>query len=191
MSWREILESVPSRWMLVLVLVALALVVFQMLRGDALVCPDGSIFAKRCDPTTAVDLPSDAVVAFAGKDGCPDGWTEYPEAAGRFIVGAGRHSEHNRYGNPVTPKKVGDRGGEDQVKLKIEHMPKHLHQNPTRGSGRKGRVPTLQAMDDGHKDGGRHQRPTNITGGSQPHDNMPPYVALLYCKRDVSKPSGK
>ena len=184
MSLREILESVPSRWMLVLVLVALALVAFQMLRGDALVCPDGSIFAKKCDPITAINLPSDAVVAFAREDGCPVGWTEYPDAAGRFIVGAGRHSEHNQYGNPVPEKQVGDRGGQDQVQLETQHMPKHLHQNPTRRNGPRGTVPALKAVDDGFTDGGRHRRPTAEKGGDQPHENMPPYVALLYCKID-------
>ena len=193
MSWREILEIVPSRGILILIVGVLVIVAIQMFRGDALVCPDGSIFAKTCDPITAVDLPGDAVVAFASEDGCPVGWEEYRDAEGRFIVGAGRHSDHNRYGNSVINKNVGDKGGEDQVKLEIEHMPRHRHQNPTRGSGPKGSVGALQAVDDGFS-GERHykhRRPTAFEGSDKPHDNMPPYVALLYCKRDVSDSSGK
>lgn len=167
-----------------LVLVVVVLVVIQMWRGDALVCANGAIFAKSCDPVTAVDLPSDAVVAFAKEDGCPVGWSEYQLAAGRFIVGVGRHSEHNRYGNPVATKKVGEKGGEDQVKLKIDHMPSHSHQVPSRGNPPEPeKIFALKAAARGHHIG-RHSRPTDTTGGNQPHDNMPPYVALLYCKRD-------
>ena len=185
MSWREMLERLPH-WMLGLALVvAVLLVAIQMFRGDALVCGNGAIFARKCDPVTAVDLPSGAVVAFAKEHGCPAGWTEYKEAEGRFIVGAGRHSEYNQYGNEVTMKYVGDTGGEDQVRLGIDHMPSHFHRNPSRGDDAQRRkiVWALQAARLGDY-GGPDSRPTEATGGNKPHDNMPPFVALVYCQRD-------
>lgn len=41
------------------------------------------------DAITQRLLPSGAIVAFAVSSGCPDGWSQYDEVAGRFIVGAG------------------------------------------------------------------------------------------------------
>ena len=59
----------------------LLLFVWQMYRGDALVCADGAIFAKRC-----VNFPADAVLAFEAVR-CPKGWRLHANSAGRFIVG--------------------------------------------------------------------------------------------------------
>ena len=185
--WKEIwefLKSVPGGVLFLFALFIVVLVAVQMWRGDALICGDGAFFAKKCKPVTAIDLPTSAIVAFDRTEGCPPGWEEFSGAAGRFIVGAGRHSEHNQYGNPVPEKKVGETGGQDRVKLEIEHMPKHRHRNPSKGADGRGKqiLQSLQATGDGEY-GGAHARPTEFTGGDQPHDNMPPYVALLYCKR--------
>ena len=194
MSWENtsgLFKTVPT-WMLAIPIVGLALIValvvvlvsIQIWRGEALVCADGSYFDDECSQTTAIDLTAGAVVAFDRSNGCPTGWEEFSGAAGRFIVGAGRHSQHNQYGNPVPEKKLGETGGQDRVKLEIEHMPKHRHRNPSRGADDRGEeiLQSLQATGDGEY-GGVHERPTEVTGGDQPHDNMPPYVALLYCKR--------
>ena len=129
-------------------------------------------------------VPDGAIVAF-GSSECPAGWAAYGRGEGRFIVGAGAHSEHNTYGNPVPSKVVGDIGGEDQVMLAIEHLPSHRHNNPTEGFTPKGGTSALLASDNGFPgdDNNPHGRPTAYVGGNQPHDNMPPYVALLYCEK--------
>ena len=186
MSWKETLEflkSVPG-WMLCVAVVGVVLLVaIQMVRGDALICGDGAFFAKRCDPITVTDLPTGAVVAFSDEEGCPTGWGEYYDAKGRFIVGAGQHSLNNEYGTPVPIKLLGEKGGQDQVKLEINHMPKHKHENPSKGADGGKYVNALQATGRGEY-GGFHARPTQYTGGNQPHNNMPPYVALRYCKKE-------
>ena len=186
MPWNEILLERLPRWALSLAAVgAVLLVAFQMLRGDALVCGDGSIFSKSCDPITAVDLPTGAVVAF-DTENCPPGWTEYQEANGRFVVGVGFDSQHNKYGNAVEDKTLGATGGSDQVKLEIDHLPSHFHENPTRGNDDRGQEIewALQATGRGQY-GGPHSRPTQTTGNDMPYDNMPPFVALQYCRRSV------
>ena len=77
---------------------------------------------------TGADLPSGAVVAFDREDGCPPGWSEYRDADGRFIVGTGRHSVHDRYGNEVAELGFGAVGGERTHKLSVDEMPSHEHE---------------------------------------------------------------
>ena len=69
------------------------LVALQMWRGDALVCPDGAVFAKSCNEAVLyeavlIGLQNNAVVAF-NSETCPQGWQDYVAASGRFIVGTG------------------------------------------------------------------------------------------------------
>lgn len=82
------LLSIPA-WPVWVVMVALVVVLaWQMWRGDALICADGSVFAKKCPRTGIGD---GAVVAF-DRD-CPRawGWRPYVSGQGRFIVGVGSH----------------------------------------------------------------------------------------------------
>lgn len=69
------------RGLYILAVGALLIVAWQMYRGEALVCANGAIFAKRC-----VNFPADAVLAFEAER-CPKGWRLHANSAGRFIVG--------------------------------------------------------------------------------------------------------
>ena len=184
MNLRDFLLDPVFKWALsiaavVAIVGAIALIGIQMWRGDAPVCADGSIFAATCE---AEDLPDSAVIAF-DHDGCPPDWTHHPEARGRFIVGTGRHTEHDEYGNTVEDKGLRDTGGKYQVKLEIDHLPSHDHQNPSRGhSGSAEKVYALQAVEKGEY-GGTHARPTAKTGNGKSHENMPPYIAFHLCTR--------
>ena len=136
-------------------------------------------------------VPSGAVVAFDLPNGCPEGWSAYPEAWARFIVGAvseddlgkipGDFREDAR-GEDLSSRLFGKPGGEEQHKLTKPEMPKHSHslyeskreQRQDEGGGvfalaGQGNVPPYE---------------TTAQGGSEPHNNMPPYVALYYCKKD-------
>ena len=127
----------------------------------------------------SIDVPGSAVVAFDSAE-CPTGWTEYGLAEGRFIIGVGRHSAYNRYGKEVPAKALRDREGEDRVQLDIEHMPRHRHRNPTApGSEAVWALPIARGQERG--DYANHGRPTDFEGNGEPHDNMPPYVALQFC----------
>lgn len=82
------LLSIPA-WPVWVVMVALVVVLaWQMLRGEALMCADGSVFAKKCSLT---GIGHGAVVAFT-RD-CPSGWRPYEPGRGRFIVGVGSHDD--------------------------------------------------------------------------------------------------
>ncbi len=131
-----------------------------------------------------------AIVAYTSEKGertCPPGWKPFEEAKDRFILGAG-----NKY------QVVGSTGGEETVKLEERHMPSHRH----------GLAYLSITTNLGFKDGGTN---TNIpyadvprsrasgrsqvkfygpedgvtaTGGNQPHNNMPPWIALYYCIKE-------
>ena len=134
-------------------------------------------------PQAAEAIPAGAVIAFETKDGCPAGWEEHKDAAGRFILGAGKYSDHNAYGREVYPHQVGDTGGQNQAKLEIPHMPSHSHQNPSRGNNSREVVHALQATDRGEYGAG-HPRPTAETGGDEPFDIMPPYIVFRLCRKE-------
>lgn len=91
---------------------------------EAIVCPDGSVFADTCEQDP---LPEGAVVIFGTEKGCPEGWTEFDKAKGRFIVGVGRHSVHDRYSKEIVKLGLMDVGGERTHKLSVQEMPNHSH----------------------------------------------------------------
>ena len=181
MNWKEILLDPVFKWaFLVIGVGAVALVAIQMWRGDALVCSDRSIFAKSCAaPSTQNNqtIPAGAVLALDMTE-CPTGWEQYERAEGRFIMGAGRYSEYNVYGNEIKPKSVGETGGQEQAKLTIQQMPRHSHANRTKGSGSNPDVPALQATDKGEL-GGAHKRPTGSAGDGALRHNASIYSAIL------------
>jgi hypothetical protein len=149
----------------------------------------------RIDALEATVLPfkdaKGAVVAF-NRDRqrgsiCPKGWTYFESAGGRFIVGAGEHDN----GLKVYPSYIENPtlaiGGEETHTLTLNEMPSHDHAggnfkflmssdgydtsrgrlDPTRGE------PNL-----------RHIGRIAAEGGGQPHNNLPPYIALYYCVKD-------
>ena len=138
------------------------------------------------EPSGAVsDFPSGAVVAFDREDGCPAGWSEYRDADGRFIVGTGRHSVHDAYGNVLDELEFGGEGGERTHRLKVKEMPKHHHRHWFSNGAGDDRAPDADFRP--HESGGRdyaQRRDTTATGDNKPHNNMPPYIALRFCRLD-------
>lgn len=128
------------------------------------------------DLITAVQVPSGAVLAF-DRQRCPDGWSPFDALAGRVIVGAGR-------AEGLTPRRVGDRGGEERVTLTLAQMPEHRHANPTIGPNQV--IQEIEGLEIGGRGsyGPQHRRPTDTAGQSQPHENMPPFFTLLYCRKN-------
>ncbi len=122
-------------------------------------------------PPIPESFPIGGIIIWSGAStAIPSGWhlcdgaSGTPDLRNRFIVGAG--SEY----------KVGDTGGSNEVTLTVEQMPSHSHDTPlTTDDLRAGK----QSV---YVDG---QKPydtlmTEKTGGSQPHENRPPYYALCY-----------
>jgi microcystin-dependent protein len=106
-----------------------------------------------------------------------------PDLRGRVAVSSGQ-------GPGLSDRALGSAGGEESVTLTTDGLPAHSHAviaNGTKGASASpaGKVP-------GHASGatvyadvsdGAQLKHTAIaaTGGSQPHDNLQPYLALTYC----------
>jgi len=115
-----------------------------------------------------------------------DGMTNFalPDLRGRRVVGAGQGPGLSNY-NP------GDRGGEENVTLLLSQLPQHTH--PVMASGPV--PPSPVAMGPGsdvwaatvpylYNTGGTlvtmNSGAVEPSGGSQPHNNISPYLAMTY-----------
>ncbi|MCT4534542.1 hypothetical protein [Halodesulfovibrio sp.] len=95
----------------------------------------------------------------------PDGvGVTTPDLRDKFIAGAG-----NKYAQGAT-------GGADTVKLTITEMPAHSHLIRAHDSGGSYTFDDLMASNRTTT----AERSTSQTGGSQAHENRPPYYALAY-----------
>ena len=127
-------------------------------------------------------IPSGTVAAFDLLDRCPVGWSPFAPGQDRVIVGAG-----GRYRGPIAHEPRHKTGGEHAVALTIEQMPIHTHE-------------TAQGIDWGPVTPGPKENPNALhfetkwesfpdaivaaEGGGQTHENMPPYIALYFCRKD-------
>ena len=113
-------------------------------------------------------LPIGGIIMWSGSiDSIPSNWklcdgqNGTPDLRDRFVLGAGGDYA------------VGATGGEATHTLTIDEMPAHSHTIPNFGPTGNGWAHT----------GGGEGGTTDITGGGQPHNNMPPYYALAYIMR--------
>jgi len=126
------------------------------------------------------------IVAFSG-DTPPVGWAfcdgknGTPDLRNRFIYGWGKN-------------KINNKGGEENVTLNINQMPKHQHDTKL-GINKKHRdraaaynfrtVPSSWKDHDGDQnrdglEGDEYIVDTSYVGGGKAHNNMPPYYVLAY-----------
>lgn len=131
-------------------------------------------------------IPAGVVAAFDLQAGCPAGWAPYTRANGRTIVGAinSGTGEAPNFKHEVRDKRLyhyNERHGQERVTLSVNEMPAHNHDirrkgsdtaiiNPGFGSSL-GVTGTIGPTETGEK------------GGGASHNNMPPYVALYYCRK--------
>ena len=126
-----------------------------------------------------------AVLAF-DRNKCPSGWVKFNKAVGRTIIGAGPKTKE------TTERKVGEQHGKERHKLTLAELPKHDHNAKGALSGGKSfkgtglawysynnvlRIPT-EGVDEDSKSPNFWSN-----GDNKSHNNMPPYVVLLYCKK--------
>jgi hypothetical protein len=140
-------------------------------------------------------IPKGAVVAFDTPDTCPDGWSPFAPAASRTIIGAYNGGDAGRFAldpadQPLTQYKYREHDGWEMVTLTPEQMPRHNHD-------RRNFKYLLSADGNYISDGtalGRKEGSLNPnllrsgeilpSGESQSHNNMPPYIALYFCKKN-------
>lgn len=158
-------------------------------------------------------MPKGTIVMWSGKIAdIPTGWAlcdgtnGTPNLQGRFVIGYGIYTAES----PSVTYPVGSTGGKSMVKLDVQHMPAHNHGGNTGPNGGHNHSVTInEAMPQnyGHGSDGwnsanldakssgnpygttstvaNHTHTINSAGGSQAHDNMPPYYALAYIMKVI------
>ncbi len=140
-------------------------------------------------------IPREAIVAFTKPCEELDGWEDYSDSAGKFLLGAGRgvlrprgpHKPSSELSEiQLSEVKAGDQGGEEAHILTTNEMPEHNHDS---GSGKylvtitgnltKENTDSKGGNEINIKDGVK----IRAVGKGMPHNNMPPYVALYFCRR--------
>lgn len=129
-------------------------------------------------------VPPGTIVMWTGSS-APSGWAicdgtqGTPDLRSRFVVGAtiGQSSGVQLTGSSISTNNTvfppGYYGGEEYHTLTVDEMPSHSHNIPTSTD----QVSGVSAYYGG--DTGKGYL-TDATGGSQPHNNMPPFYALLF-----------
>lgn len=152
-------------------------------------------------------VPSGGIIMWSGYT-APTGWklcdgtNNTPDLRGRFVVGfvPAPGTEYNQPGNlSMGGTNPGNTGGQSSVTLTIDEMPTHVHDGVTDIDGAHSHSISLRSND--HSGGGHadkadnsnagsfntstngnhdHEFTTDPTGGSQPHENRPPFYVLAY-----------
>lgn len=153
----------------------------------------GEVLVTRIAEATTV-LPEGLVAAFDRADGCPPGWIDYSNARGRVIIGA---TPPDGVSGGLTRREFQEQRGVETHALTLEEMPKHTHDpgNPhdhfiAYDLENEGQV---SAKIDG-PGGETLATHTGFSGGpdgadvgvATPHENMPPYIALYFCRKTGS-----
>lgn len=141
--------------------------------GTVAECAQAAVEAAE-QARTALQLaaPRGAVMPF-NLEQCPLGWEPLVSASGRVIVGAGQSED-------LSMRTLGEVGGAEKHTLTADEMPRHSHNHFA-----------MNDVRDRHRCSGscndnfaqRTSQTTTSTGGGQPHNNMQPYLVLLYCER--------
>ena len=166
----QLLEKVSIGVITAIVLGALALI-WNWGSGGGLIRALGGV--TKTDLPASGLLPLAAVIAI-DTNVCPQGWELFREAGGRFLVGAGDHP------NSSTKYAPGATGGEEQVTLTTAQIPPHSHAYVFSSGNYSPAQSDNSPNEFGAKDTSAH---TETAGDGQPHENRPPYLALLFCKQ--------
>ena len=123
-------------------------------------------------------VPKGGIIIWSGSvNNIPEGWVlcdgnnGTPDLRDRFVLGAG----HNYA--------VDSTGGESEHILTIEEMPSHSHKYISPIKGRDGLSSGSHYGNETYRNPSLDGDESNTVGGSQPHNNMPPYYALCYIMR--------
>ena len=154
-----------------------------------------TVVAPAFNPIRPFLVPKGMIAAFdssaSGNQVCPPGWSTFNDSAGRVIIGAGVPNE--KYGTwtrsgsgekiPLTMRMPWSVGGEESHILSIQEIPRHhfiLHNlRPFQPAG-DSRNPNVTGI----TGGAGWDFATNEVGGDAPHNVLPPYIALYYCRKD-------
>lgn len=128
-------------------------------------------------PSGKFDIPKGAIVAFDLPSGCPNGWTDVGKTdparfAGRMLVAVGIHENRE-------PQSYGNIGGAEKHQLTTAEMPGHVH-SLNHGDEHTSDLPNHGYSVSAY--GTMSVGPVAGTAVGGDHNNMPPYIALHFCK---------
>lgn len=181
MPWKVIGQQVLITLVSAVVLAILAYV-WNWTTSGGLVRAIGGV----TDSPGIATIPKGAVVAFDLNSGCPHGWVPYRKSAGRFIVGVGQHSTRDKAGKEIEKLRIGEIGGHRTHTLMDDEMPLHKHdmvwgQRHDLAHEKNIKAEGNSFYTKGMLYGYIMEQDTGSAGKSKSHNNMPPYIALLYC----------
>jgi microcystin-dependent protein len=108
-----------------------------------------------------------------------DGANSTPDLRGRFILGSGN-------GANLTPRSVGQTGGEESHTLTTNEMPSHNHATTVGtvgySSSYNGAAEATRAPYQSRNNGDQTQN-SGSTGGGAAHNTMPPFYVLAFIMR--------
>lgn len=148
--------------------------------------------------TSAAKLPKGAVVAFDRVDGCPPDWLPFEATAGRFIIGV----DGDAYTLPYLAGKPSyQTGGSATHTLTKDEMPTHQHTVTSSPHGTNihdgfggsdadyGIRPTYDptVLPTPNWATTQHTSFMANEGDGEAHNNMPPFIALYYCKHELGE----
>ena len=190
-TWSGAVFHAPSNWLLVAVVNSDDQTV--SLGSGASVAAASSYAARH-----GSSLPRGAIIMWTGS-AAPDGWSlcdgnnGTPDLRGRFVVATGN-------GAGLSPRGLGDKGGEEKHKLSVDEMPSHSHgvndpghlHNWTGSRQRAGvddnnNTSEFSKGDNSTQDTVSKNTDTrttgislNAAGAGAAHENLPPYYALAF-----------
>lgn len=143
----------------------------------------------------AGEIPSGTIAAFLTSD-CPTDWSKVTEFNGRFLVGAGNYVDLTEDGRLETANfTVGRTGGELNHTLTSDENAKHYHDltapryfvsNGWLGDG----FVSGNPIND-HSGKTTQTFSSDESGLGKAHNNLPPYFAVTFCKKDEPESSEK
>lgn len=116
-------------------------------------------------------LPQGAIIAYESE--CPPNWAPYEAADGRFILGVGQGPLESGY-------LLGETAGSESHALTPNELAAHSHDLRNLGLGSQ-LGNTNNAVSIHSSLGEITAEGTGIVGESDPHNNMPPFIALNFC----------
>lgn len=115
-----------------------------------------------------------AVFAY-DRDGCPRGFEEWGPGAGRVIIGVG-------VGEGLTPREYRDSEGVEAHQLTVAEMAVHSHELSGKTADHVADIASGPYSRGVRMTLGTTPESTEPSGRSDPHENMPPFIALYFCK---------
>ncbi len=118
-----------------------------------------------------------AVIAFDTPNGCPRGWSSFKDAEDSFVLGAGRKNAYRETGGePEHTLTRNELPRQSSVKIQLWSAPM------VRGDSAGGMASVMWSVPPGQ--GSQQSLEIQQGGLGLPHNNMPPFIALHFCRKD-------